>query len=269
MTLWGWASPQNVYAGSKYLVSIPPAIDADTAQALTADLLDLLNKNTGQLFLLAPASNPLSYMDNLQSGRFTVVFEGPHVLGALSALNLMQPVGIFSQNQSYVVVVSKRDNDIYQLSDLAGKPLCTGGIPDLYSLHLLGQIDNPSREPVLLPVADHRRRIRALINGQCQAATIQTTRYLTLDPADGFDDLRIIHQSSTLPGFGVAIANDLPDDLGANITATLTSGEGRRIARSLAIALTGDDAPLVAMNDDRLETLIKLADLVDIYFNLP
>ncbi len=243
-----------------HLVSVPAAIGADEAAQLATDLADLLSSRTGETFAVANHDNALDYLDELQNGRFALVFEGPHVLGALARRGLLEPVAEFMHPLSFVVVVSTAQNGIYQLADLAGKPLCGGTIPDLFAMSLLATIDNPTREPVIVPAGDARHRVRRLLGGRCRAATLQTDRYLAMDQADGADDLRVIYKSREMPGFGAGVSVDLPPSLRQGIAGVLLSAEGRDATRALAVALFGTDAPLAGGRAGRFAALAPLMD---------
>lgn len=244
-------------------LSLPVSIPADRAEDLSRDLLGVLSARSGERIALAGHANPLGYVHDLKSGRFDVVIEGPHVLAALAEHGDMVPVAEFKFTLSYVVVVPKHDTRTYEIHDLAGKPVCAGEMPDLFALELTANVGNPTREPVMIPVADYLRRMRFLLSGRCLAATLQTTRYLTLDEAEGADELRIIYKSDDLPGFGAAVSSRLEGDRRAAIASALTSAEASWAARGLAVALFGNAAPLAAVDPSRLR---PLAGLMDAYF---
>ncbi len=251
------------HGATPHLVSLPAAIPADRVTELGGDLVELLSSRTGEPFALAVHDNTLTYLKDLAGGRFAVVFEGPHVLGALARRDLLAPVAEFNQGQSFVVVVPTAESGIYQLDDLAGKPLCAGEIPDLFALTLLDIVGNPSREPVIVPVAEPRNRVRRLLGGHCLAATLQTDRFLTLEQSDGADALRIIYKSRELPGFGVGVATDLPETTRRRIREVLLSANGRAATRALGAALSGGEAPLAESDANRYGAY---AELMDTYF---
>lgn len=237
------------------VLSLPPFIEAERGATLMEDFLSLVAERTGAGFALARHDNAFSYMDNLEDGRFDLVFEGPHVLALLAEQGVATPLAEFRHTLSYVVVVPREDAPIYELRDLAGKPVCVGPSPDPFALELTASIGNPTREPVLVAVADHRRRIRQLLGGQCRAATLQTTRFLTLEDAEGADELRIIYKSADLPGFGAAVNTRVDGEVAGRIAAVLTSAEGAAALRALAVALFGDEAPMMPASAARLREL--------------
>lgn len=249
-------------AAPPHLVSLPAAIASDQAVELADGLATLLSSATGERFIVAAHDNSLDYLDDLEQGRFALVFEGPHVLGALARRGLLEPVAEFMHPLSYVVVVSTAETGIYQLADLAGKPLCGGAIPDLFAVSLLASIDNPTREPVILPAGDARHRVRRLLGGRCRAATLQTDRYLAMEEADGADELRVIHKSREMPGFGAGVSAALPVTLKQLIAEVLLSAEGRDTTRALAVTLVGTEAPL---NGADFHRFVALASLMDPY----
>lgn len=237
------------------VVSLPPYIEGEHGATLMEDFLSLVSERAGAGFDLARHDNAFSYMDNLEDGRFDLVFEGPHILALLAERGEATPLAEFRHSLSYVVVVPREGSPIYELRDLAGKPVCVGPSPDPFALELTASIGNPTREPILVDVADHRRRIRQLLGGQCQAATLQTTRYLTLDDDEGADELRIIYKSADLPGFGAAVNARVDGELADRIAAVLVSAEGAAALRPLAVALFGDEAPMTPASAARLREL--------------
>lgn len=245
------------------LISLPASLDSDESTYMARDVVELLARRTGANFELARHDNALAYLRDLESDRFALVFDGPHVLAALAEGGAMRPVVEFRHALSYVVVVPSRDQRVYQLRDLAGKPVCTGSLPDLFALHLAANIGNPTREPVVVPEPDHLRRLRRLAAGHCHAATLQTSRFMALSEREGSEDIRIIYKSDTLPGIGAAVSLHLEQPVREAIVDALLSSEGVGATRAMSIGFLGTEAPLAAIGPDRLR---PLAGLMDSYF---
>lgn len=240
-----------------HLVSLPPAV---SNPALAGILAETLASATGADFAAARHDNPLGYLDDLRKDRYAVVFEGPHVLGALARRQRLLPVAAYTGTQSFVVAVNHEDEATFALRDLAGQPVCVGGTPDLFAMELVAAIGNPSREPVLVPVTEPLRRVRRLLGGDCRALTLQTRHFLSLEQRDGGDRLRVIHQSASLPGYGVGLSPDLPPALREDIARALVSDDARGVTRAVGIALTGEEAVLRAGDGDAFTAYASVMD---------
>ncbi len=249
-------------AAGPLLVSLPPGLGAEPLRRAAEEFSDLLSRGLGVPFETHVSRNDFEYLRDLEQGRYAVLVAAPQVLAALDARAMAEPVAQFAGSNRFVVVVAADDESIYQLSDLAGATLCAGEMPDLYALKVNQTIASPTREPVLVPVADAEARIRRLLSGHCVAATLHSDRFLGLDAATGRDRIRIIYQSPPLPQPGVAITAMIPEQALVRARQVILSEVGGRILEPLALAFAATPGDL---QPPRRRALAPLAPLMDGY----
>ncbi len=225
-------------------ISFPSPVKQEQVDEFSRNLVTLLNRTGDEKFSAVGYTNPFSYLHALQNKPFAIVIDGPHVIGALAQRNLLESIALFDYRDSFMLLVRQDETSIYTLRDLAGIPVCTGGIPDLVTLQLLDRSKNPTREPIIVPVTDPHRKLRYLLGGKCRATALYSDHYFMLDKKDGVERLRIIYQSKTFPVLGVGIGKRLPKPLRRRLRKILLSTEGRDVLHDIGSALTGlEDKP--------------------------
>ncbi len=254
-----WLTSGPLLAGQPLLVSLPPGLGDATRQGAAA-FAELLGRGTGREFAVHVARNSFEYLRDLEQRRYAVVIAGPHVLAALDAHDIAEPAGQFPGRSRFMVITTADNETIYQLSDLSGTTVCTGPTPDLAGLRLVQAIDNPTRDPVLVPVAEPGARVRRLLSGHCLAASIGSRRFLDLDAAEGRERLRIVYQSQALPQAGVAIALWIPEDVRDRASQIIRSDAAGRALQRVAMAFSADPGSLVTARRKALATLAPLLD---------
>jgi len=237
--------------GDTFTIRIPDKLDTPSLQRSHKALQTFFEAYTGEKFRI-DVGNELSLLREPLTNT-GIIISAAHSLGALAKDKNVIPLAMFDDIAAFVVVVSGIDESIYQLSDLSGKSICSEQIPALFTLHLLFSIDNPNREPIILPLPTDERKLRQLAMGNCSAAVINIETYLKASAAN--ESLRIIFQSRTMPTYGIGINSSLPSPLKNRLEQIIFSKEANSLLQSFIVPLTGAPGQIIKPDLKRLKSL--------------
>lgn len=80
------------------------------------------------------------------------------------------------------VVVTKKDNtQIESLKNIAGRTVCGLAPPNLATLTMQAQFDNPAREPIVVEVKSFKESYEGPFKGRCLAAVLRDSAHKNLD----------------------------------------------------------------------------------------
>ena len=241
-------------------LSLPPDVTEETAESASRALVDLLNRTSGEHFEFHRSQNAHAYLRDITEATHALVVTQNHILGRLQQLNYYSAIWFLEHTTSFVVVVASDDNTVYELGDLAGKNICAGPIPALFTMHLLYTVDNPQQEPVIRPVEENKRRVRHLLSGRCSAAILDIDSYQHLQSSPEGARLKIVFQSRSIPIYGVGINQRMPLPLRERLVQILRSKEGRQALQPVSRLLTGSESALKRPDHRRLKSLSAIVE---------
>jgi ABC-type phosphate/phosphonate transport system substrate-binding protein len=211
------------------------AEEAATYEPITA----YLSQVTGKKVLFEYAQNWLVYSKDMVDGKYDLVFDGPHFNGWRMERLSHTPLVRLPEGHVFVVIVRTDEQRIHDLRKLAGRTVCAHASPNLGTLALLSQFNNPVQQPVILEVQGWDKAYDGLIHGDCVAAV------LPIKSLEKFDNnrhqTRIIYQHRSLPNQAVSAGPRVPPAMQRKIAAALLSEESKGITSKLRSAYGSKD----------------------------
>lgn len=227
-------------AAGTYIFSAPPRESAQAAAEIYGPIVEHLSRITGKNVVLRYPANWIAYQTEMRRGDYDLVFDGPH-LNAWRASNLQHSILAKAPGDHTFVVAVKKDNDkIKELKQLAGRAICGMSPPNLGTLTVLGEFDNPSRQPVIQNTESWDQIYSAMQTGRC-AAAILPARSLAKYESQGVTT-RVIYKAKAYPNQAFSAGPRVSREDQAKIARALTHPEARSITSKLrdAYALGGD-----------------------------
>ncbi|MDH4133425.1 MAG: phosphate/phosphite/phosphonate ABC transporter substrate-binding protein, partial [Gammaproteobacteria bacterium] len=137
------------------------------------------------------------YQADMQRGAYDLVFDGPHFVGwrieKAGHHVLVKLPGVFT----YTAVVRKDDMRFTSMQKLFGRRFCAHPPPNLGTLIMFSEFENPSRQPSLFVVDGYREIYDALLARKCDAAMLPLQHAHKFDPKG--EHTRIIFQNQPMP----------------------------------------------------------------------
>lgn len=177
--------------------SAPPRESAAEGNATYGPVAEYLSQALGKPVVYKHSDNWLTYQTEMQKGSYDIVFDGPHFTGW--RINKMQhtPLVKFPGEHLFVVVVKKDDARVTDIKQLSGRPVCGMASPNLGTLTLLNQFDNPARQPVVMNTSGWDNIYKGLVSGRCAGAVLPLSNLQKYDKAGAYT--RVVYRGSAMP----------------------------------------------------------------------
>jgi ABC-type phosphate/phosphonate transport system substrate-binding protein len=225
---------------AELVFSAPPRGSYQEEVAIYQPIVDLLSKVIGRKVTYQYSDNWLSYSKDMTEGSYDIVFDGPAFNGW--RIEKLSHTPIVRLPEDFVfVVITKADNDrVKQVKDLAGRMICAHAPPNLGTLTLLSQFDNPARQPVIIETKGWDNSYKAMLNGKC-AATVVPIKNLTKNDAGDKKLTKTLYQHKAMPNQAISVGPRIAPELHKKIAQALLSEEGKQATVKLRSAYAGKD----------------------------
>jgi ABC-type phosphate/phosphonate transport system substrate-binding protein len=225
---------------AELVFSAPPRGSYQEEVAIYQPIVDLLSKVIGRKVTYQYSDNWLSYSKDMTEGSYDIVFDGPAFNGW--RIEKLSHTPIVRLPEDFVfVVITKADNDrAKQVKDLAGRKICAHAPPNLGTLTLLSQFDNPARQPVIIETKGWDNSYKAMIDGKC-AATVVPIKNLTKNDAGTKKLTKTLYQHKAMPNQAISVGPRIAPELHKKIAQALLSEEGKQATAKLRTAYAGKD----------------------------
>jgi ABC-type phosphate/phosphonate transport system substrate-binding protein len=191
-------SPEARLAASEPLVlAAPPRDSAEEGMRRFGPVAEHLSQVLGRKVVYQHPATWGGYQADMQKGRYDIVFDGPHFNGwrveKLGHNVLVKLPGEFV----YTAVVRHDNTAIQHIKQLAGRKICAHAPPNLGTLMMYNEFDNPARQPVVIVTDGYDKIYRALQEGKCEAAMLPL-KHVQKHDQNG-ERTRIIFRNRALP----------------------------------------------------------------------
>jgi ABC-type phosphate/phosphonate transport system substrate-binding protein len=234
------SNAEAVKIGNTWVLSAPPrgALAEETQNY--QPIADLLTRVTGKKVVYEHSDNWLSYTKNMTVGKYDFMYDGPHFNGwRMEKLN-HTPLIRFPGDRQFVVITKADNIAIKEVKQLAGRRICAHAPPNLGTLIMLNQFDNPARQPLIVEVKGWEASYMGLIEGKCVATVIPLKFKEKLDNKDK-NLTQILYKSKAIPEEALSAGPRIPPEIQDKIKQALLSEEGKAATAKLRSAYAGKD----------------------------
>lgn len=234
-------TPLTPGASGELLLGATPD-DGDAVGA--AELAAYLSRALGRQVTFARANNWLTYSKDMTGGRYDLVLDSAHLTGWRAERLQHAPLVRAADAAVFVLAVHANDTDTRDLAGLRGRTLCAQAEPNLGTLAVMAQFNNPARQPHIVSTADADESYRGLASGKC-AGAILPARVAAAHKEVG----AVLYRTRSFPGIALSAGPRINAMLQTKIVAALTSADGARATERLRQSL-GISAWVPARSDD-------------------
>ena len=208
------------------LVFTAPPRDAGGDESETyKPVADYLSAVTGKQIVYEYSDNWLTYQDKMRKGHYDLVFDGPHFLSWRMAKLQHEPLAKLPGKLIFATIVRKDNARINSMRDLGGRAVCGLAPPNLATLTLNAQFDNPARQPLILEVKSFKDAYEGVLSGKCLAASLPAGVVKKLDEQK--QAVRVIYTSDGVPNQGFSAGARFTADEKAKMAAALLAPEAK------------------------------------------
>lgn len=217
--------------GGKIVFATAPTHSEEETIRLYTPLMDFLSQKLETPFVLETAKNFVDYSVKMRSGKYDMIFDGPHLTGWRVDNIGHEPLARLP-GTIRIVVVAKEDSPVNSLEELVlGRAkVCAFTSPNMLTMAFLSHFPNPVRQPTLLRVQGFQGLVECLRSGKGEVAVLRDKLWNKMDqsglklvaaPKDGYPERT----------FSISTEVDAP--LRARIREALLSEEGQQASQAI------------------------------------
>lgn len=248
-------------AGSENVLvfSAPPRESEEEGNRLYQPIAVYLSHLIGKTIVYKHPTDWLTYQMDMQRGSYDLVFDGPH-FNSWRISNLQHNMLVkIADERVFAVVVRKDDNRITDIKQLAGQRLCGMDPPNLGTLAVLSQFDNPARQPLIITSVGWNRSYEGVaFEKKCTAAIVPVANLKKFINSENL--VRVLYKTKALPNQALSAGPRISVQDQAQIAAALISQEGVAVTAQLMAASASDKGLTFASNGDYVGLDLYLKD---------
>ncbi|MEW6331214.1 MAG: PhnD/SsuA/transferrin family substrate-binding protein [Pseudomonadota bacterium] len=189
--------PERIVAEQEALVfTAPPRESPDTGVEIYKPVAEYLSQAIGKKVRYQHPGTWGVYRTEMLKGSYDIIFDGPHFnsyrLEKLSHNILVK----IPERHEFAVIVRKDKTAFQTVSQMAGRSFCTHAPPNLGTLVLLSQFDNPSRQPVIISTNGWENIYNGVISGKCAGGVLPMANLKKVDKANL---AKVIFKTAAMP----------------------------------------------------------------------
>ncbi len=189
--------PEHINEEQNALVfSAPPRETAQIAKQIYEPVAVYLSKVIKKKIVYKYPGTWGVYRTKMLEGSYDIIFDGPHLNSyRMEKLNHNILVKI-PERHEFAVIVRKDHASFKNIQQMAGYTFCTHAPPNLGTLVLLSQFDNPARQPVIINTKGWNHIYQGVVSGKCTGGVIPV---LNLKKYDRTGETRIVYKTQAMP----------------------------------------------------------------------
>ena len=222
----------SMSAHAAWLLTSPPREKPEEGQEMYGKLASYLSEQTGEQVVYERPQGWIEYVNNMRAGKYDIVFDGPHFAAwRIKHLNHV-PLVKLPGTLTFLVVGKRSDAKFNKLGDLITGGWCGLPSPNLATMAVMAQFNNPVKQPEFVEVADINNIIPALKSGRCRAAGLLDKFYKKASDEDK-KDLKVVYTSPTYPDQTITVSARISAPAREKIVAALTIESGVPAAKAI------------------------------------
>lgn len=241
-------------AAAELILSSAPRDSREKEEQTFRPIAELLSKATGEKVTFKWGDNFLIYQSEMRKGNYDITIDGPHLVAWRMAKLGHTPLVKFPGTLEFVLIVKKDQDKVQSLKDLAGRTVCALPPPNLATLTVTSEFDNPSRQPHLIGVQAFADTYNGVVSGQCVGGILQAKLYFNLDK--DAKAAKVVFDTKPLPNQAFTVSPRITPEMRDKIQQALLSPEGAAASQKLLDAFKMPK--LVAASPDEYRGLERL-----------
>jgi len=218
-------------------------------------ITDLMSKAAGQKVTFQHGDNFLVYQSEMRKGNYDIIFDGPHFVSWRMTKLSHAPLVKFPGNLVFSAITSKKQEKINDLKGLVGRTVCAFPPPNLATLSILVEFENPSRQPLVLETETFPSVYKKVISGKCVGGILQAKLFQELDKDAKLG--KVLFTSKPLPNQAFSAGPRVTPEMREKIIKAMLSPEGAVATQKLRDVYK-IQAPMQPATEEEFKDLGKL-----------
>lgn len=240
--------PEHIAEEQEALVfTAPPRETPEQGKEIYQPIAEYLSKVIGKKIVYKHPGTWGVYRTKMLQGSYDLIFDGPHFnsyrMEKLSHNILVK----IPERHEFAVIVRKDETAFNSIKQMAGRTFCTHAPPNLGTLVLLSQFDNPSRQPVIVNTKGWGNIYEGVASGKCVGGVLPV---LNLKKYDRAGLMRIVYKTQAMPNQAFSAGPRISLEDQAKIAQALVSPDAAGPTAKLRNAYKVGDSFALATNQE-------------------
>lgn len=241
---------QDITDANAIIFSAPPRETPEVGRERYGPVAEYLSKVLGKKVVYKHPGTWGVYRTEMLKGNYDIVFDGPH-FNSYRMENLDHNIlAKMEIKHQFVVIMRKDDKRFNKLNELAGRTFCTHAPPNLGTLTLLSQFENPARQPVIRNTKGWKNIYDGVVAGKCVAGILPIANLNKYDPSRASS--RTIYTHRALPNQAFSAGPRLTREEQIKISRALVAPEAKEPTAKLRAAYRVGNSFITASNEEYL-----------------
>lgn len=247
-------------AQADLIFSAPPRETPEAGQKVYGPIANALGTILGEKVVYEHPKDWLTYSRRMRQGEFDLVFDGPQFASWRLANIAHEPLVRLKGNLQFVVF-TKKGTGIHSLEDLAAKRICALASPNLATVTILKEFDNPVKQPTLVEAKGGMKGIHSLFKtGACHAAVIRDAYFKNKIPDSERRSYQVVWESLRMPNQVITASDNVSPVSRDKIISEFTREKGAQSAQPLFQRFSKTSTHFIAATPDEFEGLNLLLE---------
>ncbi len=227
-------------ANAALILTAPPRELPEVGEKLYGPLAEHLSQLLGKEVVYQHPQNWLQYQRDLRKDVYDIIFDGPH-FASWRVEHLKHEVLLkLPGTLQFAIVVNSDDKEIKVIKDLIGKKICGIPPPNLATLSVIEQFQNPVRQPIMWGVGGGLMQVfRSFAAKECRAAVFRTTFYEKKLSTQDRAGTRVLYKTKLFPNQAISVSTRVSNKSRRKIILSLTKGKGLDFAKPVVRRFSG------------------------------
>lgn len=231
-----------------YIFSAPPRESIEEGNKIYGPVAEYLSQATGKKIVYQHSGSWGVYQGAMQRGGYDLVFDGPHFNGWRISKIQHNVLAKVPGDFVFVVLVKKENTRIQEIKQLAGYSVCAHAPPNLGTLTMLDQFNNPARQPIIMSTDGWKNIYDGLIAGKCASAVIPLAKLEQFEKNGA--KTRIVYRAKALPDNAFSAGPRFTAEDQAKIAQALLSPQAATAIQALREKYAGGKALVRTTNEE-------------------
>ncbi|MDH5324326.1 MAG: phosphate/phosphite/phosphonate ABC transporter substrate-binding protein [Gammaproteobacteria bacterium] len=193
-------------AFSTLVLTAPPRETAEKGKQVYEPIAKMMSEALGEEVVYRHPDGWLEYSSHMRSGKYDIVFDGPHFAAWRIKHLKHTPVARLPGGLDFVVVAKSNNKAMTGKNGILKGSICGLASPNLATVSILAKYQDAITVPKIVEIKGGFKKVfEAYKNGQCDAALLRTSFWKNL-PQAARQDSRIIHATESLPNQTVTVS---------------------------------------------------------------
>ncbi|MDH5649175.1 MAG: phosphate/phosphite/phosphonate ABC transporter substrate-binding protein [Gammaproteobacteria bacterium] len=233
---------------NEIVFTAPPKESPEAGRERYEPIAEYLSQVLGKKVVYKHPGNWLIFRTHMLKGNYDLIFDDGH-LNSYRAANLNHTILAKAATPNRFAVIVANGSVRYQtLKDLVGRSICTQAPPDLASIIVLNNFDNPSRQPRIVTSDDWGTIYENVQSKKCTAGVLPLAALDKLENSD--HKSKVIFLTDPLPHLAFSAGPRLSQSEKLKIAGALVASESNSATAKLRSAMLIDSGFVPASNNE-------------------